>query len=587
MLVPLAAADLGVRNREHTLSPRRGRHARVRYNFWQALARAGTRTQRGERVVHRAKQSRACGLLYSLCMLGWSVPAHAQSASGLVHTGTHTRCELLGLGAMGTVPFNFPGADAAQTPRFRAMNPGIVEAVLPAGQNANIPAVLGGDMGAPFRHADGQLYFTFGDSWFESTNRKSHCRAGDGACEPKVTNDDLLASSAAGFVDDLGCITLDLPRDATSGDIAPITWGGPAYTGGLDLGPSVPGPGFSTGRYIFLLIGGPAPTCSAIRRDCAAVGGIEGDVCRPGPLGVDRCYFGACGDEDDSPCALRQPPTGLLVRSEGSDFKIPEVSTHIASEHTLDGYRGHFSTVSFYADVAYDTGEGAVWVMGRDSYWGTLGLTMSPYLMYHPVHEGRLEEPLFFAGMEGDRPLFSPDAASAEPVYRETKLLNQHSSLVYEPELDGGTWLLLYGGHGQVSLSAGLDWFVKPVVDDLFYDREAGVYLRSAKHPWGPWSAPITVFNPYRAGDGGYCENMYFEDLADKSSFHCAQDAVKHNLALNRAPGFGLAGEYGAAIVPGASRIDDGKLTLRWLLSTWNPYRVIVQESEFNVTATQ
>ena len=525
----------------------------------------------------------------------WSLPAQADapfkkreepSALELVLTETHTQCELLGLGAIGTVPHNFPGADAVSTARYRlSINPGIVETSLAAGGNAYAPAILGGDLGAPFMHGDGQLYFTFGDAWFESPARSSVCAPNDAGCTTTVMNDDLI-----GFADPSTltaaseCIGLEMPRvnaDARAGDVMPITWDGPGNRGGHALGSTVPGPGFSTGPFMFLVTSGTSPTCGATQQACAAANGLATDVCKPDPQGVQRCYFGVCGDEPDSPCGLRLNPASLLVRTKDSDFTAPQVGVHIASERVLAAYRAHFATVSVFSDVLFESGAGRVWVLGRDTFWGAPGLTMSPYLMYHPVHDGQLEEPLFFAGMQGDEPVFSAEPDAAVPVYDEHQILNAHTSLVFEPELDGGTWLMLYGGHAQPVLRNLIGAFVQPVVDDLFYDREAGVYLRWAKQPWGPWSEPVTVFNPYQAGQGGYCENMYFEDVAGKVAFQCPQPSAAHNEALNRGPGLGMAGEYGAALVPGSAHVKDGHVTLRWLLSTWNPYRVILQESQF------
>ena len=142
---------------------------------------------------------------------------------------------------------------------------------------------------------------------------------------------------------------------------------------------------------------------------------------------------------------------------------------------------------------------------------------------------------------------------------------------------------MLYGDHAQPALRHNIAVFVRPVVDDLFYGRDAGIFVRWAKQPWGPWSEPVSVFDPYHPGEGGYCENMYFEAVEGETGFACPQPLAAHNEALNRAVGLGMAGEYGAAIVPGSSRSEAGHFTLRWLLSTWNPYRVILQESRFGV----
>jgi hypothetical protein len=141
--------------------------------------------------------------------------------------------------------------------------------------------------------------------------------------------------------------------------------------------------------------------------------------------------------------------------------------------------------------------------------------------------------------------------------------------------------LLLSGGHAQPALHDAIGSFVSPVDEALFYDRDAGVYLRTAKNPWGPWSEPVTIWSPFTPGQGGYCEQMYFEDPQGKTRFTCPAGSEQHNANLNRAVGLGMGAEYGAALVPGYNQTDAGRFTLRWLLSTWNPYRVLVLETTF------
>jgi hypothetical protein len=210
---------------------------------------------------------------------------------------------------------------------------------------------------------------------------------------------------------------------------------------------------------------------------------------------------------------------------------------------------------------------------------------MSPYLMVHSVEDGVLGEAVYFAGMNSNgEPTFRADPDSAVPLYEELDVLPQHSSLTYFSELDGGTWLLIYGGHAQPSLRDSVSTFVRPVSDNLFFSTEAGIYLRWAKNPWGPWSTPATIFNPYTS-DAGYCKEMYFDDPGMHSGFGCPAELIDRNSTLNRLSFAGMGGEYGAAIVPRSLRIapGTGKASFRWLLSTWNPYRVIELETQITV----
>jgi hypothetical protein len=534
------------------------------------------------------RTSQGCNALCLWCFaLGLTLSrpgtAVADSTSEVVLSlaKTELQCELIGLGAIDTVPFNFPGANVDDTAAARAMNRYIVESRLATGGNPDAAAIWGGDLGQPFEHADGKLYFTFGDSLFDGVKRATDPSLPAGT----VVNDDLLASvDITRLQRTPACIPLELAIDKHK-KVNPITWNGPVDQGGQPLGSlRVPGPGFSTGKHVFMLVPRASASCGEMAGDCAAANGLPTDLCLDAEDGSRRCFFGQCGVNDpSSPCARRLEPSQLLVRRQDSDFTEPSVGAHVVSPRVHDAYRGHFSTVSFFAEMDFENGDGRVWVVGRDSFWATPELKMNPYLMYHPVHQGTLGEPLYFSGMSSTQPNWSQDGADAQPIYEETKLLNNHTSLLFEPDLDGGTWLMLYGGHAQPALKSALGNFIRPVMDDIFYDQTAGVYLRWAKQPWGPWSEPITIFNPYLPGQGGYCETMYYTNAATPSSFQCPQEKQLHNMALNREPDLGMAAEYGAALVPKANHVTENALTLRWLISTWNPYRVIMLESTLDI----
>jgi hypothetical protein len=526
-----------------------------------------------------------------------SAPANAPAPSAAAHVtsnaaapfslrpkGTSQICDLIGLGAVGSVPYNFPGADRDYLARHRELSPRIPEASLPPGGNRAVPSVLGADMGAPFLHADGRLYFTFDDAVYPPAEgtRPGVCPKGTAACPAQIVNDDLLASASLTAAAAPACIGLQIEHARNAEEFAAITWDGAVGVGGHALGPQlVPGPGFSTGKFIFLLVPQEETTCRIGSDDCVAQSGIVSDRCLsdPGAAGTAHCYFGPCSGALDSPCALRLLASTLLVRAQGSQFVTPKRSVHLTSDSVLTAYRGHFSTVSFAAQVDFATGEGKVWVIGRDSFWGEPGLTMSPYLMFHPVHQGKLDAPLYFAGMTGAAPSFVADPAQARPIYAENEFLPHHTSLAFMPEFGAGTWLMIYGGHAQPSLRSIIERYLRPAPDPLFFDRTTGVFARTAPQPWGPWSEPQLIFNPYLPEYPGYCRTMYFDDPSGRAGFNCPAELRAHNAELNRTP-MGMGGEYGAAIVPGSVRqIDADTAAFRWLLSTWNPYRVMLLET--------
>ena len=502
-------------------------------------------------------------------------------------------CEPFGLGAIDSVPHNFPGASEAELEPLRDSLPSLWETELPAGKNPHVARVFGGDLGSPIEHSDGKLYLIFDDVQLAAGRAVEpvFCDA-NGVCGPRIVNDDLLASTRQrALPTPETCLNLSIEAQPQAPkEFRPITLNGYYVEGGANLGGGiVPGPGFSTGKYLFMMVpSGRATTCTLREtgNTCPSSGGIEGDHCIP-LLGPNQglCYFGPCGAEPDSPCALRANASTLAVRDSGSKFRSPEIDTHIESAAVLEAYRGHFATASFYADVDFATSEGRVWVVGRDGFWSPDGMPFDPYLLFHPVHAGKLGAPQYYAGVTAQgAPVFSGDRRDAKPIYRETKLIQNHTSIAYLPQLDGGSWVMLYGGRAQLAIRGLIELFVRPVTDRHFYSSDAGVYLRWAKQPWGPWSDAITIFNAVTPGQGGFCESMYFEDPTGKLAFSCPPEAQAKNQRLNRSLA-GLAGEYGVNILPRYTRGGDQgcDLELHWLMSTWNPYRVVLMSTRLSV----
>ena len=352
--------------------------------------------------------------------------------------------------------------------------------------------------------------------------------------------------------------------------------------GGALLGPNfVPGPAFSTGRYMFTLFPGSLPRCSVAADDCEA----RGDHCiAVDSSDVGACYFGECGADPQSPCAARAPGATLGVLESGTNFIAPQVGVHVTSPAVLDTYQGHFVTVSTYSELDPASGDGKVWVVGREGFWGAPGLTMSPYLLFHPVSKGVLGEAQYFAGVAQGEPQFSPQPTAAVPLYTEDSLVTAHTSLGFVPELNGGVWVLLYGGQGLPALRNFYPRYIRPIVDAHFYDHQRSVVLRWAKSAWGPWSEPVDIFNPYNAGQGGFCETAYLDPNDTKNAFSCPANKTAHNDALNRTFGAGQGGVYGVALVPKYTNVssDGGRVTLHCLMSTWNPYRVMLMKTELS-----
>jgi hypothetical protein len=106
----------------------------------------------------------------------------------------------------------------------------------------------------------------------------------------------------------------------------------------------------------------------------------------------------------------------------------------------------------------------------------------------------------------------------------------------------------------------------------------AGIFMRTAVHPWGPWSAPTTVFDP--APDprtrSGYC---YFIYLAKG----CPAGSPNRSLSSAKKPHVGSY--YGPYIVPNwttgqrATPSQRASTTIYYTLDTFDPYGQLILRS--------
>lgn len=89
-----------------------------------------------------------------------------------------------------------------------------------------------------------------------------------------------------------------------------------------------------------------------------------------------------------------------------------------------------------------------------------------------------------------------------------------------------------------------------------------GIVARVAPDPWGPWSAPTVVFDP----GAGYGAFMHVKDAPDGLS----DPGREHE----------WGGEYGPYVIDRYTRaLPGGRAAVYFVLSTWNPYNVLVMKS--------
>lgn len=102
----------------------------------------------------------------------------------------------------------------------------------------------------------------------------------------------------------------------------------------------------------------------------------------------------------------------------------------------------------------------------------------------------------------------------------------------------------------------------------MLYNSTAprGIVMRTAALPWGPWSEPTILFNPWR--DMGY--GRFIHQGWGQSRIDAFED-----------PGHEWSGgEYGPYLIPRFTQGTSERCTIFFTMSTWNPYQVVLMSAD-------
>jgi hypothetical protein len=96
---------------------------------------------------------------------------------------------------------------------------------------------------------------------------------------------------------------------------------------------------------------------------------------------------------------------------------------------------------------------------------------------------------------------------------------------------------------------------------------------RWAAKPWGPWAEGIIIFEPW--GDGGY---KHRDPVTGEVGFMHIAGSDDGLTDSGREKEWG--GEYAPIIIPRYTLGSSKTTKIRYAMSTWNPYTVVIMESE-------
>ncbi|MDQ2688178.1 MAG: DUF4185 domain-containing protein, partial [Armatimonadota bacterium] len=170
-----------------------------------------------------------------------------------------------------------------------------------------------------------------------------------------------------------------------------------------------------------------------------------------------------------------------------------------------------------------------------------------PYLVrIRPADISQHSRLTYFSGLGPDgQPQWSADEQAATPLFHQDVI--GEFSVAYCPSVR--RYIMLYNSSDP-----------------------RGITMRSASAPWGPWSEGEVIFEPWR--DGGYGHFMHIPANFQGDTHDTVNDPRRKNE---------WGGEYGPYIMGRFTTGIPGQCRLFYTMSTWNPYQVIVMQTDLKL----
>lgn len=148
----------------------------------------------------------------------------------------------------------------------------------------------------------------------------------------------------------------------------------------------------------------------------------------------------------------------------------------------------------------------------------------------------------YFAGLDSSgHPILSVNEADAQPLFNQPyvgELSVSYNHFIHK-------WIMLY---------------------NCFQTKSRGINMRTADQPWGPWSEPQVLFQPW--DDSGYGHFIHVSwQYRNCDSVH---DPGRENV---------WGGEYGPYQFEDLAVGNETTTTIYFTMSTWNPYTVVLMKA--------
>ncbi len=131
------------------------------------------------------------------------------------------------------------------------------------------------------------------------------------------------------------------------------------------------------------------------------------------------------------------------------------------------------------------------------------------------------------------------------------------------------------GTMGDLSVTWCKDLSLWLMTYDSRAPAPAGILFSYSRTPWGPWSAPQLIFNPIRDGAMG----KFIHNPQSNPDDGLAGPVIGKGQAN---PGAVRGGDYAPYVVERWTKVQGSELSIYYVLSTWNPYVVVLMKSRLH-----
>jgi len=235
-----------------------------------------------------------------------------------------------------------------------------------------------------------------------------------------------------------------------------------------------------------------------------------------------------------------------------SDYRFINVALQLRPAATVPGFGGSGQVLLIWGSGAYraddlrlaviDLRDPALWSLLLDRETFPVGLLGTRY----------------YTGSCGGMPLWSAHEVDARPLLWPGAL--GELSVRWVPELERDVLMAMSSPEDPIG---------------------AAVWMRTARQPWGPWSARRQVFDWVQDGMG-----YRRPDRAGKFIHDASVIPDDHRGDCIFDPQCGSGGAAYAPYLHDVRRIGE-RVTLRYTLSTWNPYQVMLMSHDMSMPDLQ